>query len=109
MKKINIGKNILCENDKHAFENALFLTERKNLCLNMISSPGSGKRTTLATTINELRGKMKSGVIEGDIQTDIDAERITGERSARCLNQHRRRMPFVGASDQRCAENVARR
>jgi hydrogenase nickel incorporation protein HypB len=42
----------------------------------MISSPGSGKTTILARTIRELRGKLKIGVIEGDIQTSLDAERI---------------------------------
>ena len=76
MKKINIGKKILSENEKYAFENILFLTERKKLCLNMISSPGSGKTTILARTISDLKDKIKIGVIEGDIQTDIDAERI---------------------------------
>jgi hydrogenase nickel incorporation protein HypB len=76
MKKIDIGKKILIENEKHAFENILFLTERKKLCLNIISSPGSGKTTILVRTINDLKGKVKVGVIEGDIQTDIDAERI---------------------------------
>ena len=81
MKKIDIEKKILHENDKHAFENALFLTERKKLCLNMISSPGSGKTTILVRTINELKGKMKIGVIEGDIQTDIDAERIRATKA----------------------------
>ena len=76
MKKIDIGKKILIENEKHAFENILFLTERKKLCLNMISSPGSGKTTILVRMISDLKGKIKVGVIEGDIQTDIDAERI---------------------------------
>ena len=76
MKKIDIGKKILSENEKYAFENILFLTERKKLCLNMISSPGSGKATILARTIIDLKNKIKIGVIEGDIQTDIDAERI---------------------------------
>jgi hydrogenase nickel incorporation protein HypB len=76
MKKVDVGKKILLENEKHAFENILFLTERKILCLNMISSPGSGKTTILAKTISDLKGKIKIGVIEGDIQTDIDAERI---------------------------------
>jgi hydrogenase nickel incorporation protein HypB len=42
----------------------------------MISSPGSGKTTILVRTICDLKGKIKVGVIEGDIQTDIDAERI---------------------------------
>jgi len=76
MKKIDIGKKILSKNEKYAFENILFLTEQKKLCLNMISSPGSGKTTILARTISDLKDKIKIGVIEGDIQTDIDAERI---------------------------------
>jgi hydrogenase nickel incorporation protein HypB len=76
MKKIDVGRKILRENEKYAFENILFLTERKKLCLNMISSPGSGKTTILARTISDLKDKIKVGVIEGDIQTDIDAERI---------------------------------
>jgi len=42
----------------------------------MISSPGSGKTTILVRTINELKDRIKIGVIEGDVQTDIDAERI---------------------------------
>ncbi len=76
MEKINIEKKILGENEKHAFENIMFLTEKKKLCLNMISSPGSGKTTILARTINELKDRIRIGVIEGDIQTDLDAERI---------------------------------
>ncbi|MHC4174867.1 MAG: hydrogenase nickel incorporation protein HypB [Planctomycetota bacterium] len=76
MKKIDVGKKILSENEQYAFENILFLAEQKKLCLNMISSPGSGKTTILTRTINELKDKIKIGVIEGDIQTDIDAERI---------------------------------
>jgi hydrogenase nickel incorporation protein HypB len=42
----------------------------------MISSPGSGKTTILVRTINELKNEIKIGVIEGDIQTDLDAQRI---------------------------------
>jgi hydrogenase nickel incorporation protein HypB len=76
MKKIDVGKKILSENEKCAFENILFLTEQKKLCLNMISSPGSGKTTILTRTISELKDKIKIGVIEGDIQTDLDAEKI---------------------------------
>jgi hydrogenase nickel incorporation protein HypB len=76
MKKVDVGKIILAENEKYALENLLFFTKQKKLCLNIISSPGSGKTTILARTINELKGKIRIGVIEGDIQTDIDAERI---------------------------------
>jgi hydrogenase nickel incorporation protein HypB len=76
MKKIDVGKKILSKNEQYAFENILFLAEKKKLCLNMISSPGSGKTTILTRAISELKDKIKIGVIEGDIQTDIDAERI---------------------------------
>jgi len=76
MKKVTVAKKILDENDKYAFENILFFTEHKKFCLNMISSPGSGKTTILARTINDLKNELKIGVIEGDIQTDLDAERI---------------------------------
>ncbi|MHC4186848.1 MAG: hydrogenase nickel incorporation protein HypB [Planctomycetota bacterium] len=76
MYKVKIGKKILSANEEFARENSRILNEAKVLCLNMISSPGSGKTTILARTIEELKGKIKIGVIEGDIQTDIDAERI---------------------------------
>jgi hydrogenase nickel incorporation protein HypB len=76
MKKVDVGRKILSENDKYAFANTLFLNEHKKLCFNMISSPGSGKTTILTRTINDLKDKIKIGVIEGDIQTDLDARRI---------------------------------
>ena len=57
MKKIDIGKKILTENEKFALENLLFFAKKKKLCLNIISSPGSGKTTILARTINELKDK----------------------------------------------------
>jgi len=76
MKKVNVGKKILSENEKYAFENVLFFRKHRKLCLNMISSPGSGKTTILTRTICDLKDRIKIGVIEGDIQTDIDAERI---------------------------------
>jgi len=76
MKKIDVGKKVLSANEKYAQQNRRLLAEHKILCLNMISSPGSGKTTILTRTINELKGKIKIGVIEGDIQTDIDARRI---------------------------------
>jgi len=81
MQKVNVGKKILSANQKFAFENILFLTEHEILCLNMISSPGSGKTTILTRTINELKDKIKIGVIEGDIETDLDAKRIRATKA----------------------------
>jgi hydrogenase nickel incorporation protein HypB len=76
MAKIDVGRKILSANEEYARRNKQLLTEHKILCLNMISSPGSGKTTILTRTISELKGNIKIGVIEGDIQTDIDAKRI---------------------------------
>jgi hydrogenase nickel incorporation protein HypB len=76
MQKKKIGKKILSANEEYALKNSRFLAQQKKLCLNMISSPGSGKTTILARTISELKGKIKIGVIEGDIQTDFDARKI---------------------------------
>jgi len=81
MYKVNIGKKILHANEEYALKNSQLLTEQKKLCLNMISSPGSGKTTILARTITELKDKIKIGVIEGDIQTEIDAERIRATKA----------------------------
>jgi hydrogenase nickel incorporation protein HypB len=81
MYKVNIGKKILSSNEEYALQNSQLLSEQKKLCLNMISSPGSGKTTILARTISESKDKIKIGVIEGDIQTEIDAERIRATRA----------------------------
>jgi hydrogenase nickel incorporation protein HypB len=75
-KKVDVGKKILSANEEYAFKNSGFLARHRTLCLNMISSPGSGKTTILTRTINELKDKIKIGVVEGDIRTDLDAERI---------------------------------
>jgi hydrogenase nickel incorporation protein HypB len=76
MHKVKVGRKILIANEEYASRNRAFLKKQKLICLNVISSPGSGKTTILTRTIRELKGSVKIGVIEGDIQTDIDAQRI---------------------------------
>ena len=76
MEKVDVGKKILGANEVYALKNRQLLTRYKQLCLNVISSPGSGKTTLLARTITDLKDKIRIGVVEGDIQTDIDTERI---------------------------------
>jgi len=82
MRKVKVEKKILIANAEYAEQNSRFLAERKLPCLNVISSPGSGKTTILAKTIEGLKGKVRIGVIEGDIQTDIDARRILAAGAA---------------------------
>jgi len=75
-KKIQVGKKILSANEEYAQQNSKFFAKNKKLCLNMISSPGSGKTTILTKTIIEINGQLNIGVIEGDIRTELDAQRI---------------------------------
>jgi len=81
MSKIDVGQRVLGANDAHALKNSQLLRYRKKLCLNLISSPGSGKTTLLVRTISDLNATIKMGVIEGDVQTDIDAERIRATKA----------------------------
>ena len=75
-KVINLNMDILSENNKLAQLNRRFFEGRKVLCLNLVSSPGSGKTTILEKTIKAMIKKNKIAVIEGDQQTLLDAERI---------------------------------
>jgi hydrogenase nickel incorporation protein HypB len=74
--KIELNQKILDKNSKRARQNRHFFAENNILCVNMISSPGSGKTTILSRTVTDLAGQLKFGVIEGDIQTDTDADKI---------------------------------
>jgi hydrogenase nickel incorporation protein HypB len=75
-KVINLNIDILSANNITAGMNRRFFEGRKVLCLNMVSSPGSGKTMILEKTINNLVASRKVYVIEGDQQTILDAERI---------------------------------
>jgi hydrogenase nickel incorporation protein HypB len=75
-RTVNVETDILLANNLMAERNR-GIFEAKNLTvINLMSSPGSGKTTLLERTINELKGKVKFSVIEGDQQTMNDAERI---------------------------------
>lgn len=75
-KMISLNTDILSENNKLAQLNRRFFEGRKVLCLNLVSSPGSGKTSILEKTIKALIASRKIAVIEGDQQTLLDAERI---------------------------------
>jgi len=75
-RRIQIEQNILAKNDALAADNRAIFTGRNILALNLVSSPGSGKTTLLVRTIESLKEQVAMAVIEGDQQTDNDAERI---------------------------------
>lgn len=74
--KVKLVKNILEANDRIAEENRKIFKENGIFVINMMSAPGAGKTTLLEKTINALKNKTRVGVIEGDIATTKDAERI---------------------------------
>jgi hydrogenase nickel incorporation protein HypB len=74
--KIPLDRNIQQSAEDTAREIRELLAARKILALNLISSPGSGKTTLIEKMIGGFAGKMRLAVVEGDIETDIDAQRI---------------------------------
>ena len=74
--EVKVMKNILGENDKIAEENRKVFQEKKVFVLNLMGSPGSGKTSLLEKTLSVLSKKISVAVIEGDLFTAKDAERI---------------------------------
>jgi len=75
-KNVEIKSSLLSENDRVAQSNREHFDRHGILAINLISSPGSGKTTLLEKTIEALKDEFKIGVLEGDIETERDAERV---------------------------------
>ena len=83
VRVIEIKQSIFADNDKEADRIRGRLKQDKTFLLNLMSSPGAGKTTTLTRTIDALKNEMRIGVMEADIDSAVDAEKIaaTGVRS----------------------------
>jgi len=75
--KINVMQDVLQANDRIAGENRQLFNKNHNLVLNLMSSPGAGKTSLLEKTAEKLSGKLRLGVVVGDIETTRDADRIS--------------------------------
>ena len=75
--KINVMQDVLQANDRIAEENRRVFQKNHNLVLNLMSSPGAGKTSLLEKTAELLQGKLRLGVIVGDLETTRDADRIS--------------------------------
>jgi len=73
---LNLNRSLMEKNDRLAERNRGLFKARKLLVLNIVSSPGSGKTTFIRETAVQLAGKLRLGVIVGDLATDNDAERL---------------------------------
>jgi len=75
-RKIEVMANLLCSNDIQAEVNRAYFRKNNCLAINVIGSPGAGKTSLLEKTLPFLRADVHVGVIEGDIFTSKDADRI---------------------------------
>ena len=76
MSILTIERKVLEKNDEVAQRNRLFFQERGIFVLNLVSSPGAGKTSILEKTFQQLKDSAGIAVIEGDVQTDLDARRV---------------------------------
>jgi hydrogenase nickel incorporation protein HypB len=77
--EIKVLKDILSANDQIAQENRQMLDKKGVLMVNVMSSPGAGKTCLILQTIAGLKGEVRIGVVEGDVSSSIDAERVGKE------------------------------
>ena len=77
LKVIQIKQSVFADNNADADRLRAQLKEEKTFLLNLMSSPGSGKTTTLLALAKELEGKLKWGVMEADIDSSVDAETMS--------------------------------
>lgn len=83
VRVIEVKQSVFADNDRKADELRATLRERGTFLLNLMSSPGSGKTTTLTRTIEALKDELNMAVMEADIDSDVDARTIldTGVRA----------------------------
>ncbi len=76
--RVDVLERILGENERTAEENRADFRAAGLRVINLMSSPGAGKTTLLRETLSRLQGHVRVGVVEGDIETSIDADRLEG-------------------------------
>ncbi len=84
---VDLKQNVLDDNDEMASKTRDKLKEKGVFLLNLMSSPGAGKTTTLVKTINLMKDKYSIGVMEADIDSDVDAIKIA-ETGAKSIQLH---------------------
>lgn len=87
VRVLEIKESVFADNDKQADALRAELKEKGVFLLNLMSSPGSGKTTTLTRTIEALRDSLKIGVMEADIDSDVDAHTIA-KTGAKAIQLH---------------------
>ena len=87
LKIIEVKESVFADNDREASRLREGLKREKTFLLNLMSSPGSGKTTTLVRTIETLKDDLRIGVMEADIDSDVDARTIA-DAGVRSIQLH---------------------
>ena len=87
VKILEVKQSIFASNDEQAAQLRQSLKEKKIFLLNLMSAPGSGKTTTLRSTIAVLKDELRIGVMEADIDSDVDADTIS-KTGAKVIQLH---------------------
>lgn len=87
-KVVEVKENLLAQNDENASALNKKLSENGVYFINVMASPGSGKTTLLIRLINELKKDYSIGVMEADIDGDVDAERIHAQTGVASIQVH---------------------
>ncbi len=82
MKKIEVVQNIMEANETIASRNKQLLDRHNVFAINIMSSPGAGKTSLILRTLKSLKGKLNIAVIEGDVASTVDAEKVQSEAKA---------------------------
>ena len=85
---VKVKEDILIENTKRASELRKVLKDKGIYLINIMASPGAGKTTLLVNLINKLKSDFKIGVMEADIDGDVDAARIVKETGVKAIQIH---------------------
>ena len=86
-KIIEVKESVFADNDREAARVREALKQKGTFLLNLMSSPGSGKTTTLLRTIEALKDELRMGVMEADIDSDVDARKIA-EAGVKSIQLH---------------------
>ena len=79
MKKVTVITQILSANDQIAEENQRLLRDQRILAVNLMASPGAGKTSLILRTAKALEGRARIGVVEGDVASRIDADKVASQ------------------------------
>ena len=97
VRTILLHRSVYADNDAEADALRAYLKDRGVFVVNLMSSPGAGKTTTLTALINLIKDKVRIGVMEADIDSDVDAIRIAERTGVKSIQLHTNGMCHLDA------------